>query len=80
MADQSLPPSLSATGAKSNNYPISAPLNFLDKIILAALTVIVGLYTVFMAKYHQLPFEDAAMLIRYSQHVAQGHGIVFNIG
>ncbi len=26
------------------------------------------------------PFEDAAMLMRYSQHLAQGHGIVWNIG
>jgi hypothetical protein len=26
------------------------------------------------------PAEDAAMLMRYSQHLAQGHGIVWNIG
>jgi hypothetical protein len=26
------------------------------------------------------PFEDAAMLMRYAQHVAEGHGIVWNIG
>ncbi len=26
------------------------------------------------------PFEDAAMLMRYSQHLAGGHGIVWNIG
>ncbi len=26
------------------------------------------------------PAEDAAMLMRYSQHFAQGHGIVWNIG
>jgi len=26
------------------------------------------------------PFEDAAMLMRYSQHLAAGHGIVWNIG
>ncbi|MBK9453720.1 MAG: hypothetical protein IPN95_30880 [Bacteroidetes bacterium] len=26
------------------------------------------------------PFEDAAMLLRYSDHLAQGHGIVWNIG
>jgi len=26
------------------------------------------------------PFEDAAMLMRYSQHLAEGHGIVWNIG
>lgn len=26
------------------------------------------------------PFEDAAMLMRYAQHLAQGHGIVWNIG
>ncbi|HET7142495.1 MAG TPA: hypothetical protein VFI68_00630, partial [Anaerolineales bacterium] len=26
------------------------------------------------------PFEDAAMLMRYSQHLAQGHGVTWNIG
>lgn len=26
------------------------------------------------------PFEDAAMIMRYSQHLAGGHGIVWNIG
>jgi len=26
------------------------------------------------------PFEDAAMLMRYAQHLAEGHGIVWNIG
>ncbi len=26
------------------------------------------------------PFEDAAMLMRYAQNLAQGHGIVWNIG
>ena len=26
------------------------------------------------------PFEDAAMLMRYAQHLAQGYGIVWNIG
>jgi hypothetical protein len=26
------------------------------------------------------PFEDAAMLMRYAQHLAEGHGIVWNVG
>jgi arabinofuranosyltransferase len=26
------------------------------------------------------PFEDAAMLMRYAQHLGEGHGIVWNIG
>jgi hypothetical protein len=26
------------------------------------------------------PFEDAAMIMRYAQHLAGGHGIVWNIG
>jgi arabinofuranosyltransferase len=26
------------------------------------------------------PFEDAAMLMRYSEHLAAGHGIVWNVG
>ncbi len=28
----------------------------------------------------RLPFEDAAMLMRYAENLAQGHGIVWNVG
>lgn len=42
------------------------------------------LFTVFFAlnyvDFEIPPFEDAAMLMRYAQHLAQGHGIVWNIG
>lgn len=51
-----------------------------DKIILCCLSVLVALYAATVLKYHGLPFEDAAMLMRYSQHLAQGQGIVFNVG
>ncbi len=34
----------------------------------------------FYFKENLPPFEDAAMLLRYAQHVADGHGIVWNVG
>lgn len=46
-------------------------------IFLIALTTFVAVrYFDFSAP----PFEDAAILMRYSQHLAEGHGIVWNVG
>jgi len=36
--------------------------------------------TGFQVSWQNHPLEDAAILMRYAQHVAQGHGIVWNIG
>ncbi len=52
-------------------------LDILFSILLFASTLF------YAARYMDFsipPFEDAAMLMRYSQHLAQGHGIVWNIG
>jgi hypothetical protein len=45
-------------------------------LIAAASTIFVYLHM------HRplIPYEDASMLLRYSQHLAQGYGIVWNIG
>ena len=37
-------------------------------------------YAVYFVNFNVPPFEDAAMLMRYSDHLADGHGIVWNIG
>jgi GNAT superfamily N-acetyltransferase len=53
---------------------------FLDiffSLLLIASTIY---YAVNYVDFSIPPFEDAAMLMRYAQHFAQGHGIVWNIG
>ena len=44
------------------------------------LVVSVFFYASSFIDFNIPPFEDAAMLMRYSQHLAGGHGIVWNIG
>jgi hypothetical protein len=36
--------------------------------------------TLWQTRGHSVPFEDAAMLLRYADNFANGHGIVWNIG
>ncbi len=50
---------------------------------LVGLAVVLGLLAVVLGVFYNrwaLPSEDAAMLMRYSEHLAAGHGIVWNIG
>lgn len=54
---------------------------FLLDILLSILLIASTLY--YAASYVNFsipPFEDAAMLMRYAQHLAGGYGIVWNIG
>lgn len=50
--------------------------------LLAALLLIfsVFFYAFTFIDFSIPPFEDAAMIMRYAQHLAGGHGIVWNIG
>ncbi len=55
--------------------------NLLTDLLISVLLLAATLY--YAARYVDFdipPFEDAAMLMRYSQHLAGGHGIVWNIG
>lgn len=45
-----------------------------------ALGVLTAAYLAWTVQWGQAPTEDAAMLLRYAEHVAQGHGFVWNIG
>jgi arabinofuranosyltransferase len=59
--------------------PLKKP--FLTDLFISVLLIVATLY--YAARYVDFtipPFEDAAMLMRYSQHLAGGHGIVWNIG
>src|SRR5689334_15407506 len=51
--------------------------DLLVSILLLACTL---LYAQRYVDFTIPPFEDAAMLMRYAQHLAGGHGIVWNIG
>lgn len=50
--------------------------------LLAALLLIFSIffYAFNFIDFSIPPFEDAAMIMRYAQHLAGGHGIVWNIG
>lgn len=55
--------------------------SLLTDLLISLLLISATLY--YAARYVNFtipPFEDAAMLMRYSQHLAQGHGIVWNTG
>lgn len=54
---------------------------FILDLLISLLLIASTLY--YAARYVDFsipPFEDAAMLMRYAQHLAGGHGIVWNIG
>lgn len=57
----------------------SRPLlrDFLLLAVVLALAVLLAVQALSRVSH---PAEDAAMLMRYSAHLAQGHGIVWNIG
>lgn len=49
--------------------------------ILPILLILIALFYSFtFIDFSIPPFEDAAMIMRYAQHLASGHGIVWNIG
>ena len=51
-----------------------------DLLVSIVLLIILALFAVFFVNFSIPPFEDAAMLMRYSDHLAHGYGIVWNIG
>jgi hypothetical protein len=57
-----------------NNRWVSNP------VILIFLLLFVAIYAFRFVNFSIAPYEDAAMLMRYAEHFAQGHGIVWNIG
>src|SRR5438552_9579094 len=55
-------------------------LGVLDLACAALLVVMVLGYSFRFVSFSHYPEEDAAMLLRYSEHVAQGQGVVWNVG
>ena len=61
-----------------------ADLNFITgnqrRLVYAVLIVFVLLVTVLRVDFKAVPFEDAAILMRYAENFAGGYGIVWNQG
>jgi hypothetical protein len=51
-----------------------------DAAVLAGLFTMSGLLLLRYVNLSAVPLEDAAMLMRYAQNLAHGHGVVWNIG
>src|SRR5512140_783377 len=51
-----------------------------DLLALALLVISVLVYAAAAVDFSVPPYEDAAMLMRYADHLAHGYGIVWNIG
>jgi hypothetical protein len=49
-------------------------------VAAAALLALVAAYAARFLDFSRHPEEDAAMLLRYARHLAQGHGVVWNVG
>jgi hypothetical protein len=51
-----------------------------DWLAVLALLATLAYYAAVHVDFGGPPFEDAAMLMRYAEHLAQGRGIVWNVG
>ena len=51
-----------------------------DLFVSISLLILLALFAIFFVNFNIPPFEDAAMLMRYADHLAHGYGIVWNIG
>lgn len=60
----------------------AAPLRPIGSDLLALGLLLAGtaLFARLQVDFSIPPFEDAAMLMRYAEHLAQGHGVVWNVG
>lgn len=55
-------------------------LNRLYFLALIGSVLLTGLFIAMFLNFSRYPFDDAAMLLRYALHLAQGSGIVWNVG
>ena len=60
--------------------PILPKIDRIDLAFIAGLVALVAAYVWRFYNFSALPYEDAAMVMRYAVHLADGHGIVWNIG
>jgi arabinofuranosyltransferase len=72
-------PSASQIDSSVDVKPVGSRWSGTDSLLLAALLVLTILGIAVRFDWHGTPIEDAAMLLRYSQNFANGHGIRWNI-
>src|SRR5262249_33864017 len=60
--------------------PRGRPLDRLDLAAAVGLLVLLVAYALSIPSFLVHPEEDAAMLLRYSAHLAAGKGVVWNVG
>ena len=65
--------------ASTNNIGITR-FPKIDVMVAAGLAVATALFLAGHLNLPLSPMEDASMLLRYSQNLARGHGIVWNVG
>jgi len=51
-----------------------------DLFISILLLIVLAVFATFFINFNNPPYEDAAMLMRYADHLEHGYGIVWNIG
>ena len=51
-----------------------------DIVAVATLVALTGVFAARLVNFGIPPFEDAAMLMRYAEHLARGWGVVWNLG
>ena len=54
--------------------------NQADWIAALLLVAAILIYALKFVNFNVPPFEDAAMLMRYADHLAHGYGVVWNVG
>lgn len=81
-----------ATGSNVQNnssgmadMPGTNTVNFMNKrtadlLALVSLMALTVLFALLFVDFSNPPSEDAAMLMRYAGHIAQGEGVVWNLG
>jgi arabinofuranosyltransferase len=62
------------------NPSLRYKLDRFDGVLLLYLGILLSVYTWIFVNFSAIPYEDAAILMRYAKHLAQGHGIVWNVG
>ncbi len=72
-------PSASQIDSSVVAKPVGSRWSGTDSLLLAALLALTVFGIVERFDWHVTPIEDAAMLLRYSQNFANGHGIRWNI-
>jgi arabinofuranosyltransferase len=65
---------------KSNGSGMRHQSKHIDTLILACLLLFAIIFAMRFVDFSLKPVEDAAMLMRYAEHLAGGYGIVWNIG